>query len=38
MEHHADKAVFNGEERRYLDMPSAVKIGQNIPEGLAFLY
>jgi hydrogenase maturation factor len=38
MEHHADKLVFNGEERRYLDMPSAVKIGQNAPEGLTFLY
>lgn len=38
MENHADKLVCNGEERRYLTMPAAVKIGQNQPEGLHWIY
>lgn len=38
MKNHADKLVRNGEECRYLDMPVAVKTGQNIPEGLEWIY
>lgn len=34
----ADKLVCNGEERRYLDMPTAVKIEQNIPKDLEWIY
>lgn len=38
MEDNADKLVCNGEERRYLTMPTAVKLGQNQPEGLNWIY
>ncbi len=37
MEENADKLVFNGGERRYLDMPCAVKIGRNM-DGLEWIY
>ena len=38
MENHADKLVRNGEECRYLTMPAAVRLGQNQPEGLNYIY
>lgn len=38
MEDHADKLVRNGEECRYLTMPAAVRLGQNQPEGLFWIY
>lgn len=37
MKENADKLVFNGEERRYLDMPCAVKIGRNL-DGPKWIY
>lgn len=38
MQNNADKLIRNGEECRYLDMPAAVKLLQNIPENLQWMY
>lgn len=34
----ADKIICNGEERQYLNMPKAVKIEQNMPKDLEWIY